>query len=242
MDLALGAPADRPLNAWEYSFIPMRLRDELQSVLVPGPDGSMVALAGPPRVIVDAEREAEPPAIDSRRVRGAILASALLLALLAMGLARPAAGWQGVRTTGLIAAGVSIHLVMGLLATLIVFMWAFTLHAFWAWNPHLLLFTPFSLIVAVAIPFSMRRPRLRRWLRRYNFTMAASAFIVAIVALIATSRGVDGGREMLIAWAGASWLVHLAFGFALDRAGRSTGGPDPVPPHAETATSGAALA
>ena len=131
-------------------------------------------------------------------------------------------------TGGLIAVGMLVHIVLGLLSTLIVFMWAFTLHAFWGWNPHLLLFTPLSLIVASLLPMTRTRPRLRWWIERYHFTMAASAFIVAVATLV-SPRGAPGiGPEMLVTWASALWLFHLAFGLALYRTapgGPSTPGP-----------------
>lgn len=224
MDLALGTPADRPLSPWEHSFIPMRLRDELQVIRVPGPDGATVPLAGPPKLLVDAEREGEPPYIDSRAERATIMIGALLLALVCLGLSVPARRGSKGASWGLMAVAVIVHVVIGALSALIVFMWAFTLHAFWAWNPHLLLFTPLSLVVAVVLPLARTRPRLRWWVERYHFTMAASAFLVGVAALL--FRGMASG--MMFSWASASWLFHLAFGLALYRAARAwPARPDP---------------
>jgi hypothetical protein len=215
MDLALGVPSDRPLSAWEYSFVPMRLSDELQGILVPGPGGTQVPLAGAPRVLVEAEREAEPATIESRGVRIGILFGAIVLALAALGLSVRVRRGARAAYGGLIALGMVVHVVLGLLASLIVFMWAFTLHAFWGWNPHLLLLTPLSLVVAVLLPLSAKRARLGRWIVSYHFAIAACAFVVGVGTLI-IARG--PGAEMLVTWAGASWLFHLAFGLGLRRA------------------------
>jgi hypothetical protein len=184
----------------------------------------MVPLAGPPSVLVEAQREAEPQSIDSRAERAAIMISALLLALLSVGLTvRARRGSKGA-SRGLMAVAMVVHAVLGVLAVLIVFMWGFTLHAFWGWNQHLLLFTPLSLVVAALLPMTRTRPRLRWWVERYHFTIAASAFLVGLAALLLRSMG----SGMLFTWASASWLFHLAFGLALYRVAQAWGHrPDP---------------
>jgi hypothetical protein len=70
----------------------------------------------------------------------------------------------------------------------------------------------------VALPMAGKRPRLRWWVERYHFTMAASAFLVAVGTLV---RASGPGAEMLVAWASASWLFYLAFGLALYRGAQS---------------------
>jgi hypothetical protein len=227
LDLALGAPSDAPLTPWEYSFVPMRLRDELQGVQVRASDGTMVPLAGPPRLLVEAEREPEPHAIDSRGIRAIIMISGLFLALACIALGLAARRGSRVARAGLVTLGVLVNLVAGLLATLVVFMWAFTLHAFWAWNLHLLIFTPLSLAIAVLLPFARSRPRIRWWVERYHFTLAASAFLVGIGTLVFASR--SDAADMLVAWSSAFWLFYLAFGLALFRGLPPAGGQGPDP-------------
>lgn len=229
LDLALGAPSDRPLTPWEYAFVPMRLRDELQTIQIRGDDGMVVPLAGPPRVLVDAEREAEPPSVASSGVRAIIAVAGFMLALASLALGAAARkGSTGARR-GLVALGMVVHIVIGLLATLVVFMWAFTLHTFWAWNAHLLLFTPLSLLVGMTLPLAASRARVRWWIERYHFTLAASALIVGVATLVSSGRGSAAG-EMMIAWSGAFWLFYLAFGLAVFRGlpGTGPGVPDPT--------------
>lgn len=235
LDLALGAPADAPLSPWFYSFVPMRLRDELQTVRVPGPDGSLVPLASVPQKLINVERAADPAVIDSREVRAIIVVGALFIALLALGLSGPAERGSAGAFAALASLGTMLHLVIGLLATLIVFMWAFTFHAFWAWNQHLLLFTPLSLVIAALIPFTRRRPGIRSLVQQYHFFIAGVALLVSLYALISTGGGVDPEADMLFAWASASWLVHLTIGFAIFRAGRSPAAPERGPVTAKIA-------
>jgi hypothetical protein len=192
---------------------------------VPGPDGALVPLAGPPRVIVDVDREAEPQAIRSWGVRAQIIAGGLMLALIAIGLSVGARAGSSGAAVALTVLGSIVHLVLGILGSLIVFMWAFTLHAFWAWNPHLLVFTPLSVIVAMLLPFAMSRPGLRGLIARYDFTIAITAFLAGVFALVSVARGGGVAPEMLVAWASASWLFHLAHGLALYRAGGVRTGP-----------------
>jgi hypothetical protein len=208
----------------------MRLRDELESVMVPGPDGTAVPLAYNERLLVDADREPEADSIEARDVQAGILVGALALVLMALGLGAGVRRGSRAAAAGLVVVTSTVHAVLGLLASLVVFMWFFTNHSFWAWNQHLLLFTPVSLLVAAMILVSRGRVPMRRWVERYHMLMAASGFVVSLLILFWYRRAMTPPAELLLTWASAAWLVHLAFGFALSRAPRGAGGEAPIPP------------
>lgn len=58
--LGLGALADRPIDAWEESFIPMRLMDHVRDMRVERPDGTSEPLVRSERLLFQATRSAEP--------------------------------------------------------------------------------------------------------------------------------------------------------------------------------------
>ncbi|HYV98825.1 MAG TPA: DUF4105 domain-containing protein [Gemmatimonadaceae bacterium] len=209
LDLALGLPADRTMTPWESAFVPMRLRDELRSVRVPGPGGTMVPLVENERVLIRGREPAEATRIESGGVRAALFGVALVVALLALWL-----GFTGKRGA-LVALAVPVHVVFALAGTLLVFMWLFTRHAFWAWNMHLLLFTPVSWAVVVSLLRSRARRPAAPWVARYHRLMAVSGFVVGVCALAWPGRWSPAEGAMLAAWAGAAWLIHLSIGLAL---------------------------
>lgn len=149
MLLALAGPADRPLSAWEASFVPMRLERWLRVVSVPGPGGERVPLVRSERVLYDAGRPLAPEAPPNR------LPGYLLTGLLLGGLATEL-GW---RTQESRAAAVALSvfaalwgLVAGVLGTVLLFLWTFTDHVFAYGNENLFQANPLALGVAVLVP------------------------------------------------------------------------------------------
>jgi hypothetical protein len=214
MDLALGAPADRPLSVWETSFMPGRLRDALRNV-------TTVDERGESRPLVAAEWELVAPSFDepmaiapSSRPLPALYVALAIAVIAVVGSALIARGVRGATSLTLTLAGV-VHLALGLMGSLLLFMWMFTRHVFWAWNPHLLLFTPLSLLIAIALPAIRRRPALLRTTLRYHVVMALLAFAVAVSALV---RAETGGGEPYVSlqlWAHACWLCYVGLAVAL---------------------------
>lgn len=221
MDLALGSPADAALTPWQLAFIPMRFRDMLRSVMITGPAGTRVPLVRSERTVVPSSRAALPEAFGGAPWATRLLIGGVLLALLIVGCGM--LGARGVRGFSAItfALGVGVHFVFGALATLIVFMWLFTRHTFWAWNHHLLLFTPVSLALVIALPMSRRRAGLARRAEQYHFAMSIAGFAVAVGALVWYLRGSPAPAWLLFAWASVSWLLHLAIGIAMRRLHRA---------------------
>lgn len=185
IELALGPRADVPMTAWESMFIPMRLRDDLRHVTVPGADGTPVPLVMEEALIYKATRAAEPA---ERRgltlgAWGPILGAWMLIfAPLAVGR----------RAKTRIPAAVMSALwygVTGIVGTLILAMWLGSAHVFWYRNLNLLLVSPIGLVAMVAVTRSILRgeaSKLARW----------SVLAILIQALLAVLLALGGPQRL----------------------------------------------
>ena len=180
IDVALGPKADVPITAWESMFIPMRLRDYLREVTVPGADGAPIPLVIGEQSIYKAQRA--PEAAERRGLSlgpwGPILGAWMLL-LVPLGVARR-------RLTRLPAAVMAVawYGLTGLLGLLLLGMWIGSAHVFWFGNLNLLLLSPIGLVAAVPVARAILRgepTRLARWL---VLAIVAQALLAVIVALL----------------------------------------------------------
>ncbi len=151
-DLALGAPADREISAWEELFLPLALRDRLRSVRITR-DGETRPLVQSEEVLYRARRPPEPAAPPAWL--GRYLALGLLLGALFA-----AAGTPRVRASrrlrrGVLALAAGWSLAAGGTGTILVLLLA-TDHVFSWWNENLFLFNPLLLGLAVLLPLSTR--------------------------------------------------------------------------------------
>lgn len=223
MDIALGLPADHKMSDWQQAFIPMRLRDALRTVSVHGVDGAMVPFVADERVLVSANRAATREDVNAGPPAMLVLGAATALALVSLLLGE--AAHRGVRFArgGLVTLGIITHVGVGLIATALLFMWSFTRHDFWNWNPHLLLATPVSFAVAGALPAWAASESRHTWLRSYHLGMAGLAVAVAIGLLVSFRQFVIAASGLLMVWAHAAWMVYLALYVAVRRS-RGGGG------------------
>jgi hypothetical protein len=208
IDLALGRPADRPLTEWQSFFIPMRLRDGLRSVKVPGAGGVSVPLVADERVL-PAPPDAKPvvelasePRLWPRCLFAGALLALLVFALRVMMVSRRGAAWG----LALLAAG--WYLLCGVLGILIGLAWLATRHVFWAYNENLLLLTPLCLASAVLAPMALLRHRA---VGKARIT-AAAVVDLGLVALVLAL--IPGGQQSL-AMVALFLPVHLALAWAL---------------------------
>ena len=178
MDIALGQPADKPLSAWEEMFIPMRMRDTLRHIQVPGIQSSMAPLIAEERLIYrsSAHRERQDP---PRRwpiyaIMGLILAAELAIV-----------GRLGERAGAADAAFrvevILWSLITGVFGTTLLLAWTATMHVFWYRNENLLVLSPLALWLAVLTALSMKN---ERWVRSAAICAALIALLSAL-ALIA---------------------------------------------------------
>jgi hypothetical protein len=221
IDAALGRPADRPLTEWESFFIPMRLRDALRSVTVTSPDGRQVALVSDQRVIPPTSGPgvvvpSEPPSLVGRYLLLGLLLAALAVVLRVLGRSNRGALW------GLALLGMLWSLIGGLVGLLLIYMWAFTRHVFWAWNENLLLLSPFALALVIVLPAALLRSRGVREARVISRLDAVLGVVALFMSLVP-----GGQANLAIVALVLPMQLALAWGLSL---------PLPVPPVREPAS------
>ena len=208
IDIALGRPADVLLTQWESFFIPMRLRDAVRFMRVPGPDGVAVPLVSQEQIVqvpVDAKpitEAAVAPRLAPRYLVLGVLLGALVVVLRVMMLTRRSAAW------GLALFGSAWSLLCGVLGVILLLAWIATKHVFWASNENVLLLTPFSLALVMLIPTAVLSERRERATR-----MVAS--IVALLGIVAGVLAIVPGGQENRAVVALLLPVHLALGWAL---------------------------
>ncbi len=212
IDIALGPLADTRMTAWDEMYVPMRLRDRLRGVMVPGPGGVPVRLVERERVVYASNRDPEPAAPDALPglyvaiALGSLVPLALLGGLAFMSALR--GRWVGAqRVARVMLAGIAAcwYAITGLVGTLVVFMELFSAHIFWYSNWNVLLLSPAALAAAWFVPRAVATGRgeaAARWLAGF---CAASA----LVALSLSLTGASGQSNGAVAIACAPTMMYL---------------------------------
>lgn len=233
--LGLGPFADRPIDAWDEGFIPMRLMDHVRDVRVERPDGTTEPLVRSERVLFQATR---PPAPDrppqrtlAHLVIGLLLGGALVL------LGRSAAGLpatardsgsgnagstkQRSAAAGFLALAVVWSLASGFFGVVLAGLWAFTSHVATYYNENVFQVNPLSFVLAVMLPFA-RRPAVLRTAAIVAAVIAMVSVIGLLIQLVPGFDQVNGGiialalsPNLALAWTLAWMSTHHA------RAGRN---------------------
>jgi hypothetical protein len=135
MDLGLGPFADRPLNEWQESFLPMVLAREMRSVRIPDGRGGVKPLVVSERRI--APNRLTPPSTMPPGLDVPLGIAGLALAVTMM-VSRP-------RLPVMYASLAAAYLVLaGIAGTVLLALWALTTHrAAWE-NANLLVFNPLA--------------------------------------------------------------------------------------------------
>ena len=175
LDLGLGPYADQPLSAWQESFLPMVLQEQLRHVQVPDGHGSMQPL------LLDEQRVSpnrlEVPPDTAPDLRPAMAVAGMVFAGLMLLTRRR---WRWAST----ALGTTYLVVAGLVGLLLLGLWTLTSHhSAWA-NANLLLFNPLAWLLVPAL-----------W--RAGRTAPASRFTDALIALQLLAGLVAVGLHLL---------------------------------------------
>ena len=156
---ALGEGVDRPISAWEEMFLPLKMREHVRRVTVPGPDGRPVPLVRSERTLFESSAPPPPEAPPSwlpwyLALGVAIGGAALLLARRArerrwarIGLAVIVGAWA-------IVAGVAGLVLAGL--------WGLTDHVMAYCNENLLQLNPIALLILPGLAGALRGTRSGR--------------------------------------------------------------------------------
>lgn len=184
IELALGPRADLPMTAWQAMFIPMRLRDYLRDVTVPGADGVPVPLVRSEQVLYAARRPPEPA-----ERRGLTLGAWGPILGVWMLLLAPFGAVRRERTRVPAAVMATLwYLITGLVGLLIAGMWIGSAHVFWYDNLNLLLVSPVGLVAAVPVARAILRGRAST-LARVSVTVLLAQVVLALpLALFGPQR------------------------------------------------------
>ena len=207
MDIALGRGADTPLTAWESFFIPMRLRDAVRIVSIPGADGTMVPLVASERVMAPsgASRFVEPRSARDHTRRNLLVGLGIAALFLLFRL--PARSRRWARWVAAIL-GLFWSLICGTLGLILVLAWVATRHVFWAQNENLLLLSPLSLVLVILVPLALLAGRA---VQRTRVVVA----IVVGTALIALGLSMTPGGQPTREIVALFLPMHLALAAGL---------------------------
>ncbi len=157
IDIGLGLPTDRHLNAWEESFIPMSLKERMLTVRVRRADGQEVPLVSGERSVFVSTR-AQEAATPSNRAPWFFLLSAGVALNFVILATRAARGLRWARVLTL-SWCITWSAIVGLLGALLVLLWTSTEHQATYRNMNLFHLQPLWLAVAIAaLLASMRTP------------------------------------------------------------------------------------
>ena len=147
--IGLGEPTDRRINAWEEMFLPVRMKDRLQSIRVSTATGTE-PLVKSERILVQSTRTPEELVVKRGMLSYLLIAGVILL--VGFGLWKLTAG-------GALAFAALWSLLAGIGGIILWGLWAFTDHLYSYRNENVLQLTPLSLILAALLIRVM-------WIRR----------------------------------------------------------------------------
>jgi hypothetical protein len=213
IDIALGPLADTRMTAWAEAYVPMRLRDRVRGVMVPGPGGAPTNLVLVERVLHASSRAPEPiapfslPGLYVAIALGSLVPLALLGGLAFMSALR--GRWEPAQRGSRIVIAVLAtcwYAATGLMGLLVAMMEIFSAHVFWYGNWNVLLLSPVGLLAAWFVPravISGRGGVTARWL-------AGLIGACALVALVLSMTGATAQSSGAVAVAFAPTMMYLA--------------------------------
>jgi uncharacterized protein DUF4105 len=186
---ALGPGVDRPITAWEEMFLPLKMRDWVRGVSVPGPDGRPVPLVRSERTIFESSAPPPPEAPPAWMLWYLVLGlgiggGALLLASKARTSAAARFGFLAV--TGGWAA------VTGLAGLVLAGLWGLTDHAMAYRNENLLQLDPVALLLLPAAFAAVRGAGTPAWARKVAMLVAGLSLVGLVLKLVPGLDQVNG--------------------------------------------------
>jgi hypothetical protein len=225
IQLALGRPADRPLDRWQAGYLPLDLREAVRGVRVAGAGGAPAPLVRGEYEVWAAPGRAPEPARAPSYALGYAAAGALAAAVLAGLGAAARRGGAGARAAFAAAAG-GWALATGALGTALLLAGTVTKHAaYMGRNWNLLGINPLSLVllalVAGAVAGRAGEGRRRRARRAERAAALVAALAVAGAAAVLLPGAGQRSGELFALLVPA----HLAVWWALSRLAGGAAGP-----------------
>ena len=201
--IAMGPLIDRPLNAWEEAFIPMRLRESVRTVNL---DGRPLVMSE--RTLFEAQRPPTPAEPPNWLVWYLLIGVALAGVLMLLGsLRRRSARFGFIAIAGL------FEFVIGLVGTIMLLLWLFTDHDVTYRNENLMQANPLSLALMVALlALLLRRSWALRTAGRIALVVAGFSMIGFLAQALPQLDQVNGEIIALLL------PVHMAVAWVLARA------------------------
>jgi hypothetical protein len=173
--IALGHYVDRPISAWEEMFLPVKMREHLRHVSIPGADGRSVPLVKSEQTLF--ESTAPPPPDTPPNWMAAYLALGLLIGAAMLLLGRSV---ERARLTryGFLTAMTVWSVIVGLAGLVLAGLWGLTDHLAASRNENLLQVSPLALLLLAVFPAVLSKGRRARQLAR------AAALVVAGLSVL----------------------------------------------------------
>ncbi|GJG84893.1 hypothetical protein tb265_00740 [Gemmatimonadetes bacterium T265] len=221
IQLALGRPADAPLDAWQESFLPVRMMAHLRTVRVRGADGRLVPLVAAERTAYAAVRPPEPAGPPSHAFAYGLAGAVLALVFALVAWLAAAAGGVGRLAFGFF--GGVWTLVLGFFGTALLLAGTVTKHApYMGRNWNLLAANTLAFVVLVLVVAAMGTPRVearRRRLRRAAGAAWALATLTVVGAVFVLLPGVgQRSGELFALLVPANVALAAALAWAVRRA------------------------
>jgi hypothetical protein len=205
---ALGPGVDRPITAWDEMFLPLKMREWVRTVSVPGPDGRLRPLVRSERTIFESSAppppDAPPDWVRWYLLLGVVLGGGVLL------LARRARASTAARFGFLVVTGGWL-VVTGLAGVILAGLWGLTDHVMAYRNENLLQLNPLALALLPAALAAVRGVGTPPWGRWIAQVVAGLSLLGLALKLV---PGFDQVNGPIIALA---LPVQLAVGYALTR-------------------------
>jgi hypothetical protein len=211
---ALGEPADSKLSLWQSMFIPMRMRDIVRGLRVPGPNGASVPIVANEQTVYTSREYHERGS--PRTLWLQYLLVGLLLAIEFGTVGRLQDRAPAVRTIFRVEVLIW-SIVIGVLGLVLLLAWTSTRHVFWYRNENLLVLNPLSLWLAALVGMSWRRPR-------YSRPAALLAIVIAALAVVALAlKALPWFTQNNVPDIALLLPVHVAIAIGLWRSAPMTG-------------------
>jgi len=193
--VALGGRVDRPISAWDEMFLPLKMREHVRRVTVPGPDGRPRPLVRSERTIFESTA-VPPPESPPSWLRWYLLIG-MAIGGAALFLAR-SAGEAPAARLGLMALAGAWSLVAGFAGLVLAGLWGLTDHVMAYHNENLLQLNPLVLLVLPGVAGALRR---RGTARLASAAALAAAGLSALGLLLKLLPGFDQVNGPVIALA-----------------------------------------
>lgn len=208
--IGLGQPTDRPIDAWEEMFLPVRMMERFKTLQIPTATGN-APLVLDQEIAVPSTRAPEDSTI--RRGMAGYLAVAAIVIAIAI-LAYVVSG-KGKGTVFVVLAAVW-SLVIGVGGTVLAFLWLFTDHLYSYRNENLFFLNPLSLVFFAFLLILLVRKRDHD-LDRANVAATRIAFLALIGFAIQILPWFDQVNGDVIAM---TLPVHIAIAIGFIALGR----------------------